>query len=443
MALTLVRCKAGPFQGIDASRPVVIEFPKIQKGKKGRPITLINGDQAVGKTSFLHYLLYVTKQNFGVKVSDMVNLPADALSGEFEFKQNDETWKVVITKTTFKLFRYFEVDKENKGWIPQGSEDTNLKKLIGNVAISPMKLKVDDGKKQVDWLFKMLNVPPAVIEQAKKLSGRIEEIGKTRAASRKDYEFLKKDLGEDPLFINWEDSEIKFAEIKTIEILQKKFENVTARRNLLNEGKEKLLRLEKQMEEKKAEIKKMLEELRDLRLRKIKGDKYIQENEPVEKEYQDVQQEFITISKYLAEQGAWKMVQEKKKEMDEFETLIQRANTSEANLKKQKRTLLKDMLPDIPGLEIHTEDSIDGTKTGIYLDGKNPVQLSESELFDLYFKLCRAQDVTMVVIENITDFGTDVIKTLNEMAKAGVYVWATQMERGRKELTIEFVDQLK
>lgn len=447
-SLTLKRMQVGPFQGIDTNRPIVLEFPKQSAKTKKRPIIKLSGDQGVGKSSFLHALLYATAQGFGIKDQNLVNIETGKMNGEFEFDKDGESWKVVYTKTTFKLYRLF-VAEDDQGWIPQGAEDSQLKRLIGNVAISPMKLKVDDGKKQVDWLFNMLNVPATIVEKTRELGKRIKEVGGARSSSNAEYNFLKKQLSEDPLYTNWEESEKKYAEKKDAESVKQKLDALGTERVRLQEGREKLARIKQkitdqekdlvEVEKKITELKKSIAELKESR---EKGENFIKQNNKLDKQWELVQQELIDITAYLSIQKRWEVIKTKKAEMEEFEDLIQNGDRVKSDLLKQKRDLLAGILPDINGLDVQTDDEIDGLKAGIYLHGRNPFQLSESELFDLYLQLCKAQGVTMVVVENITSFGSDVITNLNALAKAGVYVWASEMARGKNELKIEFVDAL-
>lgn len=448
MALVLKNMRVGPFAGISEDHPVVLEFPPVAKNTKKRPITKLTGDQELGKSSLIHFLLHALCQRFGMKKQELVNLESNEMQGEIEFSQNDQTWKVVVTKTTFKLFRLMEVEDE-KAWIPVGEEVLKLKQLVGNVAISPIELKTSEGAKQVDWLFKMLNVPPDIVEASADLGRKISEVTKVRASANKDRVFLQTALSQEPLYNNWEESEATYKEEKTLDKLQAKLRTADAKRGRLVEGRERVATISRKISEKKLEIedfkRRILaaeKELNDLEKGKAIGDKWVEDHENYDQEYKDVHKEFMTLNEYIVGYRTWQRIKQDKKDMDEFETLVQECDTKKANHVKKRRSLLKDIV-DLDGLEVVTEQEIDGKAVGIYFDGKNPNQLSESELFDLYVKLCRAQGVTMVVVENITSFGSKVVQTLNQLAKSGVYVWATEMRRGQQDLKIEFIDQIK
>jgi hypothetical protein len=448
-SLTFKRLKTGPFQGIDAANPIIIEFPPMSAKAKKRPITRLSGDQGLGKSSLLNSLLYGLGYNFGIKQEHFLNLDSGkTISGELEFDRDGETWKVRYSKTKFELFRLFRTD-DDSAWLPQGEAKTQLKRLVGNVAVTPLRLQVEDGKKQVDYLFDMLNIPEDIRVKAKALSAQIEIAAASRAKANKEYTFLKKALEEDPMYQNYEATEAMYRERKTLDSVQAKLDAAQREKTVLIQAREKLAGITQKSIDKKAEIKDLEERLarakeeqRVLVEAETKGKAYVAQAAHVEEHYESVYKEFTQITDYQVQQRRWDAVKQQAKDMNDYQELVKKADVSKDNLVNKKRLLLKNVLPDIEGLEVVTEDAIDGAKTGVYLNGKNPLQLSESELFDLYLKLCRSQGVTMVVIENITSFGSDVIETLNTLAKSGVYVWATEMRRGQKELKIEFINEL-
>lgn len=448
-SLTFKRLKTGPFQGIDKDNPIIVEFPNVSPKTKRRPITKLSGDQGLGKSSLVNSLLYAVGHNFGIKQENFLNLESEkTISGEVEFVSAGQTWKVRYSKTKFELFRLFEAD-DDLTWLPQGEVKTQLKRLVGNVAVSPIKLQVEDGKKQVDYLFDMLNIPVEIRDQSKDISGKIEIASSTRAKSNKEYNFLKKSLDEDPMYMAWEASEIKYKERKTLDSVKAKLDAAEQEKRQLVQAREKLTSIAQKITDKKSEIalleEKLAKEKAELKLLEDankRGQDFVAKQSHVEQNYERVYREYTEITDYQVQQRRWENVKKQAQEMGEYEELVKNANTSIDNLKKKKRDLLKKVLPEIDGLEIVTDDEIDGLKTGVYLHGRNPLQLSESELFDLYLKLCQSQGVTMVVIENITSFGSNVIQTLNTLAKSGVYVWATEMRRGQRELKIEFLNEL-
>lgn len=446
--LTFIRAKIGSFMGLNPEAPIVIEFPP-PKGKK-RPIGKVTGDYRLGKSSFINFLLFSTGQTMGFKLDNLINDISGEREGEHEFQSDGETWKVTFSKNKFQLFKYFKASRTKAGWLPQSEAASMLKKLIGVVGISPMILKTDSGKDQVDWLFQLLNVPKAILDEVKKIREKLAIVGVTHANAKKEYNLLKAELSGNAMYLNYEATEKKYAEKKTIDSLREKMTRAAKMKGQLAEARERvaghqrnITKKEEEIEEYRQKIIQAERELEDIKTLKALGDQYLIDNEAVDRNYEAVNEEFITLSTYLAEQKEWERVKSNKKEMDEFETVMQRSATHKDRLLGEKREALASVLPDIPELEVITEDELDGRKMGVYLGGRNPIQMSESELFDLYFKICRFLGVRMVVIENITSFGSNVIKTLNEMSSQGVYIWYTEMVRGQKEIRIEFIEEIE
>lgn len=446
--LSFKRCTVHQFQGINREAPIILEFPKPSAKSSKRKIAYVTGDYGRGKTSLINFILYATGQAFDFKMSNLVNNDTGRIQAEFEFVNNDVAWKVKCTKTKFELFRLFKAGGE-EGWIPQGEADAVLKRLIGNVALSPMKLKTDKGEQQVDWLFKMLNVPADVLKKGQEITEKYNKMVTARADANRNYEFLKKALNEDPMYINWESSQKKYAEKKSIDTERQRFDLATQNKERfqrwedfrttvvvdIQKKKDEIAELEKKVAQAKAEEAQLLAKQQE-------AIRMVEKNKAVKSEYEKAHTDYMTLSQYLAEQKQWEKIKQQKKDMEGFETLVQNADTSKGQLKKARRDLYNKILPNIPGLEIVTADEIDGDKTGIYLNGKTPIQLSESELLDLYFQFCEALNVSVAVVENIGNFGSNVYETLNAMSKRGVQIWATQTVRGQKELKIEFIDKL-
>lgn len=436
----------GPFHGIDTTNAIVIQFPPAKKNSKKRPITLISGEAGKGKSSIVNSLLYGLAYDLGFKIENLINTKTKKMEGEQIFTKNGQTWRVKYTATKFQLFRLY--DEKSTIWVPQDKPVERLKALVGTVAVSPLKLRTDNGKNQVDWLFKMLNMPANIIQQTQLLATQYEAMKKARARANEEYAFLQKQLSENPMYQNWHECEIKYKEERNAETLESELKVATSNKLLYEENKEKVGKIDKQISEKHTELRELEEKLKNARKEiavlednKKKGEEWLDKNKKVLVAHTKVVERYKTLHEYLAEQRRWREIVEQKRQMDEYESLVQTGDIKKAEYLNTKRELLASVVPALEGLEIITEDEIDGKKTGVYLHGKNPNQLSESELFDMYFQLCRAIGVTVAVVEDPSRFGTDAINTLNEMARHGIYIWATEMRRG-KDLKIEFVSEL-
>jgi len=105
--------------------------------------------------------------------------------------------------------------------------------------------------------------------------------------------------------------------------------------------------------------------------------------------------------------------------------------------------ITKTYLPDIEGLEIRLKTGLDEEDEGIFYQGKSFAQLSESELWDLFLVIWAAKDVQFIFCENVNALGSEAIKTLNRLVKEGAVVFASEMERSKKEMEISFSTKIE
>lgn len=446
-SLTFYKFQINSFGGINKDNPIILDLSEYYS--KGKNIGLISGDMGVGKTSFLNSLLYSAAYNFDFKIENFVNLKDGTINGERAFEKDKKQYKIKFTKSKFELLRLFR-DGEDERWIPESNPKTLVKELIGNVGTSPMPLKEAKGEDQVKWLYSMLNVSKEVLDRESKLKSILDEAVNGRKTANKEYDRLNKILSEEPMYLNWEESEKKYKEEKNIESAKKKFAQLSSKKELYNKSKttleninEQLISKQKEIIELETKLQLLKSEKQNLEIRKEEGEKYLINNKHIITDFESAQNELLTINQYIVEQSKWQAVKKYKKEMDEYETLVQQFDVRKDNIRKELRGLVHSLLPDVEGLEVITDNSIEGKEPGVYLNNKTIAQLSESELWQFFFKLCQAKKTTMVVIENISSLGSDAINTLNELAKHNVYVWATEMKRGQKEIKIEFVDEIK
>lgn len=448
--LTLKKLTTTSFQGIDSNKPVVIDFTEYAENR----ITKLTGDQGVGKTSTINSLLYACGQTFDFKLENFININDGTLSGSFEFEKNGKQYKVTYSKTKFTLNRLYkdadEPEAEGK-WIPESDPKELLRKLIGHVAISPMELKSMKGPKQVEWLFDMLSVPKEVKAKQDELNAILKNATTARTEANKTYTQLKSALSQDDFYLNWEQTEKLYIEEKGILSVKEALNEADKKRQQLETAKTGYYTLTQQLENKNQQISDLetkivllKQEQESLVKRVDEGRTYIEANEPIVKEsYNKTYKEFTEINNYVMERNHWLDVVKKKKEMDEFETAVQELDVRKKDTRVMLQSLIKGILPDIKGLEIESEEQIDSQRpVGIYIDGKTPAQLSESELFDFNFQVCISQGISMAFIENISSFGSATIDTLNRMAEMGIWIFATMVDRRKKSLGIEISNKI-
>jgi hypothetical protein len=132
-----------------------------------------------------------------------------------------------------------------------------------------------------------------------------------------------------------------------------------------------------------------------------------------------------------------------KKEMEEYESLIQAFDFQKDTIKAKLRELYTSMLPNIEGLEIISVEELDSDKkVGVYYKDKPISILSESELWGLYLQIWDALNIKFVIIDNISDLGSRAVEIINQMAAEGVYFFAAKMKRN-EPMTITITEKVE
>lgn len=452
-SITFKKLTINSFAGIDKSTPIVIDLEDYYK--KGKRIAKLSGDQGTGKSSVLSAILYAAAQEFDFKLVNLINAKDGTISEELEFEKDGKQYKVKATKSKFELFRLFR-DGEETRWIAESDPKTNVTKLIGQIATSPMFLKSLDGKKQVEWLYTMLQVPAEVKEKEEKLKTSLKQITEARKEANKAYEGTKKMLLADEMYQDWEQSEKEFAAEKSAESEKKKLSELDSKISQFHAAEQKLATLKIKKEQEQREIEDIQEQINALQERlKNKtqnlsdteaainsGEKWVSENKNVKEEHESALQSYMQIERYLVKKAQWEAIKKKKAEMDELETAVQEADAKKDEIREELRKLSAAALPPIEGLEVVTDESIEGKEIGVYVNGKTPAQLCESELFDLYFQLAEYKQIRILVIENLNSLGSAAVDTLNKLAEKGAYIWYSEMKRNQNKLKIEFTDKI-
>lgn len=452
--LTLKKLTTTSFQGIDASRPSVIDFTEYANNLR---IAMASGDMGEGKTSWLHSILYGFGQKFDFKLDNLVNLKDGTLNVYNEFEVDGKKYRVKATATKKsnkflfeKLWKDIDNPEAPGKWIPEGGKE-ELKKIIGNVAVDPMFLKTEKGPDQVEWLYSVLNIPENVKTKEISLKAELTKYTKSYTATNSLYNEIKSALNQDDMYNNWEQSEYKYKEEKNVLSVKGSLDEADKKRLQFSNAKNSLDNLTVQLNNKtqqisdlEAKLSLLKNEVETLNTRVLEGQKYVSENESlIQDGYDKAYTDFTEINEYTIKRNHWISIVQKKNEMDQAETLVQDLDVKKQDTRMQIQELVKTILPPIEGLEVETESHIEGGRAiGIYIDGKTPAQLSESELFDFYFQVCISQGVNMVFVENLSSFGTKTIETLNKLAQKGVYVFGTMMDRREKGFKVELIEEL-
>lgn len=438
MSLNFKKFVASSFLAINKENPIVIDFSEYHP--KGQRITKSSGDQGQRKTSFLNSLLALCAYNFGFDEDNFINAKDGTKSASLEVEREGKQYRIKLTKSKFIVEQlYKSVDGTKQKWVEEEEPKTLARKVIGTIGTSPMYLKNKKGQEQVTELYKMLNVDETLRMKEVELKTALAKAVESRATANRQYDTLKKTLSEEPLYLNWEASERDYAEEKNTETAREKLNEISKNRSAIHANRNNVSVLESNIQRNKTEIEELEKRIQLLRdhvayeTEKVnKSKEFLEENKGVDGEYDAALKEVTTINQYVINRNRWQEIQRKKKEMDEFETFIQQYDIRKDQLRNDLKNLVTDILPPVEGLEVVTEDPIDGRGQGVYYKGFTLAQLSESELWELYLQICLSQDIKCVFIENIQDLGTEAINTINYLAKRGVNIFATEMRR--KEL---------
>lgn len=441
--LNLKKLSVEDFGGIDKSKPIVIDISNSNAA-------IISGDQGTGKTSTVNALLYALGQKLPSKEENFYNTTdGGKLSVDLDFDFEGEQYKVHATKSRFSLQKLVDVNGK-EAWLNVPEPIEMLTTLVGYVGISPMDLKGKKGAEQVKEIRKALAVAADIEAEETNKKKLLAEATEKRRTAWREYEIAKKKLSDEPMYENWEQSEETYKEIKTVDSVKKEFEAAEEKKSKFDKavtGKEELIKQFVLSEERINELKAQLAEAEQMHLnlgkRIDEGSKWIEANKSTPDEYGAAKQAYFDVQGYIDQKKKWESIKQLKKDMDEFETLVQQFDTRKDEIKQELLELGKKGLPDIEGLEVVASDSIEGKDVGVYLNGKNLAQLSESELWGLFLKIWSTQGVNIVVIENLTSLGSKAIEILNDLAEQGVKIFGTEMRRGQDSIEVTLTDKIK
>lgn len=442
--LVLEKIEVKNFAGIDDSKPVLICL-----GKDNKNIVTAGGDQEVGKTSFLTAIKGTLGANLELKEENYVNQKTGKIETDLEFVYKGRRFRCTWRKSYFKVQEYItdEVLKR-EGWTDQRNPTELLKVMFGYVAQTPESLRLKDGKAQIEEFKKVIGA--SLDETEVKLKKDFEEVSKSRTEANRSYTGIKKKLEETPMYVNWEESEKLYSQEKSIESEKAKYLQAQEKSSKYQEAKLRLSSLQEQKASKAKEIQDLENKLITLKNEqaaldeKIEvGEKYINDNSSVISEFEEISKSYLEISQYIADRNNWLAVVASKKEMEEYESLIQAFDSQKDTIKAKLRELYTSMLPNIEGLEIISVEELDSDKkVGVYYKDKSISILSESELWGLYLQIWDALNIKFVIIDNISDLGSRAVEIINQMAAEGVYFFAAKMKRN-EPMTITITEKVE
>jgi hypothetical protein len=441
--LVLEKIEVKNFAGIDDSKPVLICL-----GKDSKNIVTAGGDQEVGKTSFLTAIKGTLGATLELKEENYVNQKTGKIETDLEFVYKGRRFRCTWRKSYFKVQEYItdEVLKR-EGWTDQRNPTELLKVMFGYVAQTPESLRLKDGKAQIEEFKKVIGA--SLDETEIKLKKDFEEVSKSRTEANRSYTGIKKKLEETPMYVNWEEFEKLYSQEKSIESEKSKYLQAQEKSSKYQEAQLRLSSLQEQKTSKAKEIQDLENKLITLKNEqaaleeKIEvGEKYINDNSSVISEFEEISKSYLEISQYIADRNNWLGVVTSKKEMEEYESLIQAFDSQKDTIKAKLRELYTSMLPNIEGLEIISVEELDSDKkVGVYYKDKPISILSESELWGLYLQIWDALNIKFVIIDNISDLGSRAVEIINQMAAEGVYFFAAKMKRN-EPMTITITEKV-
>lgn len=434
MRLKKLEVKAGG--GINPASPVIIDFSKSNFVK-------LTGDNGVGKSSMLEALLMACGQLGGAKqVEKFTNKESGKIDIEFSFVGNDRlSYDVKITKSSFKLLYEGEA---------VGEPMTKLKELLGVPGTGALEMKNKPLKEIIKWLAAYSTKSPEEIEKRlDKIKDGIKLAVANRASANNSAKGIREYLSSEGYLDSegeliekvWKESEKKYATQPDINELSKKLtaagnksDKYVENETKTNSQKERKTQIEQQMKALQKELDQVNENIG-------LGEKWLKANETAKKDYDAVKKQYDNAAQDVADYNKWQDIKTKKSELDQFEDAAIKADNKEKAFIQERKELQLEILPDVKGVEIVTEDTHeDGKlkKEGFYRDGISSQQMSTTEWLETVMIMWRKNKTKIIILDEYAALGSKAEEMLNKFEKDGCYIVVGEMNRAQKELEIEY-----
>ncbi len=435
--MKLKKIVASACGGISPNAAIVIDF----EGNNAKMATA-KADNARNKTSLLRAAMVGTAALSPDK--DLVNKLSNTLDIDVHFKGNDRLDYVArTTKSAFTL-RY-EGDTTD---IP--SPKAKVKEVFGVTGVSPMGIKEANIEGVIKWLSTYTTKGAEEFDaQVKKFKEGAKAAKEARATAGKTMKGLQEFLGTEDMYLDWEKSEKKYAKKVSVAALSAKLEDAGKKSDLYLKAEEKLKNhknnaaaQERRIEDLRTQLAAAENELALTNSAIKTAEKYLADNKSVKTEYDAVRKEYDNAAQEAVNYEKWQEIKRKKAELDEYETMWQKADAKEKDFLAKLQEVRAELIPDIKGVELLLDDEMENgkvtKKAGMYWNGKNINQLSESEFWSVVLQIWRKNKVRFVVIDNFQDLGSMAVEILQKLIKDGCYVLCAEMARNQDELIIEY-----
>ena len=382
------------FRGINKGDSVFIDFTKM---RKNQGFVELMGKQGAKKSSTLQGIAYAMGGELGIDKKRLFNSIDNDIDEELTGKKGNQEYKVEVGPSRISVKRKVSEDK----W-KVADDDTPqamIKSLFGDVGLLPPNVQQLKGRQQIEFFQSLFGSGEEASKKMQKLETDYDKKFADRRDINRDATLLKGALEVEPLFQNYENSLKKFAKPINAEKEKKlyyeksdknaDYERYKTNLDLLKSGQSDTRR---QIEALKQQLIALEKEEKDTAERIIKGDKWMEDNKDVPKEYEKVQKEWLNLSQTMSDYNKWNDIQKKEKQLIEKQ---EQSATLTGELDELNEKILKatnDCLPKVKGLTAKVATGIDknGKPEGMFylVPGKKEEQplheLSETEIADMW-----------------------------------------------------------
>lgn len=437
--------KLGPLKvnaagGIHPSAPVFIDFSRSH-------FVRLPGDNGTNKSSTVGALLIALGEITGKKLIPYVNNESGTIDVDLPFTGNDrKDYHIRATKSTWKLT--YEGDTR-----ALDEPMTLLRKLVGPVGVNPLDIKNKPIAEIVKWLAAFSTKSPEEVEKRmQKIKEGIETAKTTRAAANKSAKAIVELMTDEGVMEGgevvervWKANEAKYTKQVDVKALSSRLDEAAAASDRYIKAEEKLRHQRTRRGQIEDQIKELQAELATVEKSISGGEKFLAENKGVKQEYDRVKEEYDNAAAQSVKYSQWQEMKKKKKELDEYQEIAQKADAKEKGLIQERIELQAELLPDIKGVELVMEDTHEEggklKKAGFYRDGVSSVQMSNGEWITTVIEMYRKNKVKIIVIDNAEQLGSDGMNILKGLSEKGCYVLVAEVARGKKELEIIYGDE--
>lgn len=442
------------FSGINSQNAKDMVFVLPESGER---IVEFEGDQGRRKTSLLNFIKFMCG---GEMPDNAINSDDKDLRGSSSFMVGDTEYKVRATKSGFTVSF---TSPTSKGKLD--SPKSKLQEIIGSIGLDPMMLKNKSGKDQIKWLRDTFRLTDDQRKTEAEILNGYDKAYEARTGVNRDVDRLLKEVSSTGYYQfdkdNWHfthtdlyraDKQVVEANSYDDQTIQEKYLEAQKKVNtysasqrrrgdlndILLQKESNVTSLKKQLEELQQRIKIAEAEVESTKETIKTADDWFANNPDPQKEL-DAALDLIKNSGHIQNKANAIAAAQKKHDecMQVIEKKIQLEGEVAEYLDRQKE-FIKNTTPAIDGLEVIVGNWHPEKSEGIYYHGRTPQQLSESEAWEFYLKLCQALDIKVVLLENVTSMGSSAIEVINQFTASGGYVFCTKMNRQQKNINISF-----